>query len=113
MKVRSYYSTLRDSRFCGLQFPRSSYPLARTNLTLKPVRQLVLRAVQIIARLHIDPELRRRPEVSTEPERSVGRNPAVTSDDRIDPIARHAQCQRQLIHTEPKRLQEFLAKDLA
>src|ERR1700722_7979098 len=92
---------------------RSRSPLTRAHLAFNPIRELVLSALQIVTRLHIDPELRRRPEVSTEPERSVGRNPALPRHDRIDPIARHAQCQRQLIHTEPKRLQEFLAKDLA
>src|SRR5690625_3132782 len=72
----------------------------------------ILRAVELIAALQVDPELRRRPEVPRQPQRGVRRDPSLTVHDLVDPPRRHTDRHGELVLSDPEALDEVLHEDL-
>lgn len=63
--------------------------------------------LQVIARLHVQPELRRGAEVPAESQRRVGRDPTLAVHDLIDTARRHGQIVGQPVLRERQRLKEL------
>ena len=80
-----------------------------------PLGRRPRRAVQVVGRLEIHPELRRAAEVAGQPQRRVGRDGPPAVHDLAHPRHRHAQVSRHAIDAEPERLhqKELGADDLA
>ncbi len=91
-----------------------SLPLSRSgrNVLFDATSQCAIGDTQIVARLKIDPELRRRAEVSPEANRGVDRDRTAGEDDVIGTCTGYLDGIGQLLHAV-HRLQELVAKDFA
>src|SRR5690606_13839173 len=69
--------------------------------------------VALIVALQVDPELGRRAEVPSEPQRRVCGDPPLSVHDLIDPPGRDADRFVALVLRDPEVLDEILEEDLA
>ena len=96
-------STIRASRAAsrGVRF----------DLLLDPSPYRALCDVEIEASLEIDPELGRRPEISAEAQRGIGRHGSSAKDDIVQPRARNLERPGKPVHAERHRRQELLSQN--
>src|SRR5699024_306793 len=73
----------------------------------------VLRTIQLVVALQVDPELRRRPEVPRQPQRGVRSDPSLTVHDLIDPAGWHFDRDGELVLGDPEALDKVLHENLS
>jgi hypothetical protein len=71
------------------------------------------RDLEVVVRLEAQPELLGRLEVASEPERRVGRDPALAPDDLMDATRGNAEVPRDAKPRQAQRLEELQREDLA
>lgn len=72
----------------------------------------VLCDLEVVVRLKVEPEPGRRPEVSTQPHRRVGRDGPLAEDDLVDAPGWDTDVLRKAVLAQPVRMQEILEQDL-
>jgi hypothetical protein len=93
----------------GFQGSRSCS--SRRNLLLDLSAHGSVSDVEIMARLEVDPELRRCPKISSEPHRRIDRDAPATEHDIIDARTRRLDRIGKLIDADPHRRQELVTQD--
>src|SRR5699024_7900527 len=73
----------------------------------------VLRAVELVVALQIDPELSGRTEVLRQPQRGVRSDPSLTVHDLIDPAGWHFDRDGELVLGDPEALDKVLHENLS
>ncbi|AWN17258.1 hypothetical protein SALB1_3064 [Salinisphaera sp. LB1] len=79
----------------------------RLDMPRRPVRR------QIVRRLQIDPELRRRIERFRQQPSRIRRNTPLAANDLVHPLNRSTEMSRQRLLAQPQRLKKFVQQDHA
>jgi hypothetical protein len=102
---------LPQAGICFCSSSRSGFDWLHVSLNFR--KFLVFGDFQIVLRLKVEPELRRRFEIPSQAQCRVGCDPAPFRDDIRNPSHRHALVKRQFVHAEAIRFHEIFAEDLA
>jgi len=86
---------------------------ARTNLAVEAIAARLLRDLERVVRLQVHPKLRADAEITSEPHRGVGGDPASPERDIVEPGSRNADRSAQSVHAQAERLHEVGLENFA